>query len=66
MYKKKKITHFLPGRDREVGNNSALEWWIEDQTTDGLETLAVDTDSRFSFHLVTNFYILTVAFNLAS
>jgi len=46
----------VPDRDREVGNNSALEWWLEDQTIALLETLAVDTGYRFSFHLVMSFY----------
>jgi len=46
----------LPDRDREAGNNSALEWWLEDQTIAVLETLAVDTGYRFSFHLVMSFY----------
>lgn len=46
----------VPDRDREAGNNSALEWWLEDQTIAVLETLAVDTGYRFSFHLVMSFY----------
>lgn len=46
----------LLDRGREAGNNSALEWWLEDQITVALETLAVDICPRFSFHLVMNFY----------
>lgn len=46
----------LLDRDREAGNNFALEWWLEDQMTAALEMLAVDIDSRFSFHLAMNFY----------